>query len=77
LAPSLAIKWFETVEKFSFENPLTFHDAGGIYDYWHAHNLFDEEIAGEFKAYMDRHFATHSTFTTVKRVVGVLALKSS
>ena len=70
-APDILRRLFGSVETTHFENPLRFDSANALYGYWSSYNLFDENLAGAFKAQAAKHFETHSVFTTVKRVVGI------
>jgi len=71
----LARELFTRVEVFTFQNPLRFDSAEALYSYWSSYNLYDEKLAADFKAAADKHFTTHSIFETIKRVVGVRAIK--
>jgi ubiquinone/menaquinone biosynthesis C-methylase UbiE len=73
----LAQEFFTKVEIFTFQNPLRFDSAEALYDYWSSYNLYDEKLAADFKVATDKHFETHSIFETVKRVIGVRAVKRS
>ena len=67
---------FDEVEVFAFENPLRFDSAESLHRYWSSYNLFEEELDEAFLAAADRHFRSHESFETVKRVVGVRAVTS-
>jgi ubiquinone/menaquinone biosynthesis C-methylase UbiE len=71
----LARRLFESVEVSSFVNPLRFVNATALYDYWRAYNLHDPGLEGAFKTAASEHFRRHDSFTTYKRVLGVLAAK--
>jgi len=71
----LARALFAKVEVYTFQNPLQFVSAGTLYDYWSSYNLYNEKIDAAFKEAAVKHFHTHSKFETVKRVIGVKAVK--
>lgn len=71
----LAHEFFAHVEVFTFQNPLRFDSADALYRYWRSYGLYDEKLDGEFQAAVAKHFQTHPVFETVKRVVGVKAIK--
>lgn len=70
--PDLARKHFGNVDRCTFENPLTFDSAEALVGYWRSYNLYDQTLDASFQAAAERHFERHGSFTTVKRVVGVL-----
>ncbi|MCW1970942.1 MAG: class I SAM-dependent methyltransferase [Anaerolineae bacterium] len=67
---------FNSFEVFRFENPLRFDSADGLYKYWSSYNLYDESLDEKFKQGANAYFENNSVFTTVKRVIGVKAMKS-
>lgn len=71
----LAREHFSKVEVFTFQNPLRFDSPEALYSYWSSYSLYDEKLNVAFKAIAAKHFQTHSVFETVKRVVGVKAIK--
>lgn len=71
----LAREFFTTVEVFTFENPLRFDSAEALYVYWSSCNLYDKNLDANFKAAATKHFQTHFMFETIKRVIGVKAVK--
>ncbi len=71
----LARQLFESVEVGTFENPLCFKNAVALYDYWRSYNLYDPQLDSAFRAAASEYFDAHGTFTTYKRVLGVLAIK--
>jgi SAM-dependent methyltransferase len=71
----LAHELFARVEVFKFQNPLKFDSAEALYSYWSSYNLYDENLGSDFKTAAAKHFQEHSGFETVKRVVGVKAIK--
>ena len=71
----LARELFAQVTVTTFENPLEFASAEALYDYWSSYNLYDEQLDAEFRAAAADHFRTKRGFRTVKRVVGVRAVK--
>ena len=73
----LARRLFPSVTVTAFENALRFDSANALYEYWRAYNLYDPSLDEAFRKAATRHFGRHADFTTVKRVVGVLALTSS
>jgi len=74
-APQIAGDLFSTIQVSSFENRLRFTSSDGLYSYWSSYNLYREELAIAFKCAADKQFEIHSTFDTVKRVVGIRATK--
>jgi len=64
-----------SVERFAFENPLRFDSAEALYAYWTSYNLFDRSLDDKFKAAVHRYFQSHSFFKTVKRAIGIRAIK--
>lgn len=66
---------FSSFEIFRFENPLRFDSADALYKYWSSYNLYDESLDDKFKESAQAYFENNSVFTTVKRVIGVKALK--
>lgn len=72
---SLAREFFGNVEIFRFDNPIRFNSADAMYNYWRSYNLFDAELEAQFKFAVSEYFRTNSIFETVKRVMGVRAIK--
>lgn len=58
-----------------FENPLRFASADALYEYWSNYNLYDPEIDEAFRTAAKNHFESHESFETIKRVIGVRAVK--
>jgi ubiquinone/menaquinone biosynthesis C-methylase UbiE len=73
--PRIASDLFASVEKFTFENPLSFNSAHALYTYWSSYNLYDESIDSAFREAAARHFEIEVVFKTVKRAVGVKAVR--
>ncbi len=74
-SPRLARQFFKKVETFSFQNPVRFDNADALYKYWSSYNLYDANIDSSFKNAAYEHFKTNKVFETVKRVIGVKAIK--
>lgn len=68
-------KNFNKVEVFKFENPITFPDVDSLTDYWLSYTLGDKNKENEFREVAENEFKDGKKFTTVKEVVGVLAVK--
>jgi len=66
---------FRKVEIVLFENPLRFDSAEALYTYWSSYNLYDEKLGDSFKSASNEHFNNNSVFETIKRVIGVKAIK--
>jgi ubiquinone/menaquinone biosynthesis C-methylase UbiE len=75
IGPQLAKKLFADVRIDHFENPLRFDTAASLFDYWTSYNLFDANLATRFQTEAERWFDKHSYFESVKRVIGVRAVK--
>jgi len=71
----LACELFARVEVSTFQNALRFDSAEALYSYWSSYNLYDEKLDADFKTATAKHFQTHSVFETIKRVVGIKAIK--
>lgn len=71
----LACELFARVEVFTFQNPLRFDSADALYSYWSSYNLYDQKIDADFKAAAAKYFQTYSIFETIKRVIGIRAIK--
>ena len=71
----VARQFFREVEIVLFENPLRFDSAASLYTYWSSYNLYDEKLDDSFKAASIEHFTNNSVFETMKRVIGVKAIK--
>jgi ubiquinone/menaquinone biosynthesis C-methylase UbiE len=74
-APRLAGQLFSSVETSRFENPLRFDSADDLYRYWASYNLYDESLDDAFRSAAGEHFRTHGEFVTVKRALGVCAVR--
>ena len=73
--PRLAHRYFARVEASTFQNTLRFNSADALYRYWSSYNLYDEQLDTGFRAAATRHFETRAVFETVKRVIGIRAVK--
>jgi SAM-dependent methyltransferase len=73
--PALARRIYGNAEILHFENPLRFNSPDALYSYWSSYNLYDEVLDGAFRAQAAEHFARATVFETVKRVIGVRAVK--
>jgi ubiquinone/menaquinone biosynthesis C-methylase UbiE len=71
----LAKETFGVIEVFTFENRLRFNSADALYGYWSSYNLYDQGLDAEFRAAAGKYFETHLVFETLKRVLGVKAVK--
>jgi SAM-dependent methyltransferase len=71
----LSNRYFGGCEVFRFSNPLRFDTAQALYDYWSSYNLYDEKLDVAFRTQAARHFESHPFFESIKRVVGVKAVK--
>jgi SAM-dependent methyltransferase len=75
--PDLARAIFGNAEIAHFENPLRFDSPEALHSYWSSYNLYDESLDEIFRARASEHFAHAGVFETVKRVIGVRAVKPS
>ncbi len=75
--PGLAREIFGNAEVFNFENALRFDSPEALYSYWSSYNLYDESLDKTFQARAAEHFAHANAFETVKRVIGIRAVKLS
>lgn len=66
---------FKKVDVFTFENTLRIGSPKALYDYWKSYNLYDENIKEAFKKAATEHFKNHEFFETVKRAIGIRAIK--
>jgi SAM-dependent methyltransferase len=66
---------FSSVSVSRFENPLRFDSAEALYRYWSSYNLYDDDLDAVFRVAAAAHFETHDEFVTVKRAVGVHAIR--
>ena len=66
---------FASTEATFFENPLRFASADALYEYWSNYNLYDPDIDEAFQDAARKHFENHESFETIKRVIGVRAVK--
>jgi ubiquinone/menaquinone biosynthesis C-methylase UbiE len=71
----LAHEYFAQVEVSAFQNLLKFDSADALYRYWSSYNLYDEKLDTDFQAAATKHFQTNVVFETVKRVIGVRAIR--
>ena len=71
----LANQLFNKVETFEFENPLRLDSPEALYKYWSSYNLYNESIDKKFKDAAHEHFKNNLIFETVKRAVGIRAIK--
>jgi SAM-dependent methyltransferase len=67
---------FGNAEVFHFENPLRFDSAESLHSYWSSYNLYDETLDGAFRSRAAEHVTRAGVFESVKRVIGVRAVKS-
>ena len=65
---------FKKVEIYKFQNPVTFPDVESLAQYWLSYSIGDRNKLSKFKRVAQEHFRD-GAFTTVKEVVGVLAVK--
>ena len=70
-----ARRLFANVTVTTFENRISFTSADGLCKYWRSYNLFDELLDDAFQAAAADFFAKHDEFLTVKRVIGVTAVR--
>lgn len=66
---------FSQVEVVKFEQALFFDSPDALYACWSTSTLYDAELDMPFRQAAIRHFESHAIFETVKRAVGVKALK--
>lgn len=73
--PYLAREYFAQVEVSTFQNPLRFDSADALYRYWSSYNLYNEKLDADFQVAAAKQFQTDAMFETVKRVIGIKAIK--
>lgn len=73
--PQLAREFFGEVETHYFENQIRYDSVDGLLSYWSSYNLYDPTLEEAFKAAASRHISEHGFFETVKRVVGIKAIR--
>lgn len=66
-------KLFAHVDHSLFENPVVFPTAEDVLNYWRATDAFNREIEKELARAVEHYFKSNSSFTIVKRAIGVLA----
>lgn len=66
---------FSQTEVTRFEQSLLFDSPDALYTCWSTSALYEEELDAPFRKAAIRHFEYHAVFETVKRVVGVKAIK--
>jgi SAM-dependent methyltransferase len=71
----VARKCFTQVEIMKFEQPLLFHSPETLYTYWKNSKLYSQTLDVFCRRAAIRHFESYSVFETVKRVVGIKAMK--
>ena len=71
----LTQKLFGNVHLTDFENPLNFDSASSLFTYWSSYNLYDKSLEDKFKSAAVDHFKKHKIFKTVKRAIGIKAVK--
>ena len=71
----LARKLFKKVEIFTFQNPLRFNSVDALYSYWSSYNLYDQKLAMIFESAAISYFKKHTEFETIKKVIGIRAIK--
>ena len=75
ISPKMTRAFFGNIEIVRFQNPLHFDSPEALYNYWSSYNLYKEKLDATFKARAKKHFQTHPTFETIKRVIGVKATR--
>jgi SAM-dependent methyltransferase len=73
--PRYVRELFADVSVTAFENPLRFESATELYRYWSSYYLYDDRLDDAFRAAGAEFFANHDQFVTVKRVIGVTAVR--
>lgn len=71
----VARDYFTQVEIVRFEQPLRFYTPKTLYTYWSTSKLYSEELDGFCQRTISRYFESHSVFETVRRIVGIKAMK--
>lgn len=66
---------FSKVTISYFENPLRFRSAESLISYWKSYGLYESKLKAKFIETVKKYFQNNSTFTTVKRVIGITAIK--
>ncbi|MGH2509469.1 MAG: class I SAM-dependent methyltransferase [Ktedonobacteraceae bacterium] len=66
---------FAEVEIVRFEQPLILKSPEALYTCWRTSKLYAEELDAHCRRAVIRYFESHTAFETVKRVVGIKALK--
>lgn len=70
-APERLRGHFAEVRQTTFENPMEFKQADQLYEYWRSYNLYEPSLDAAFRGAANKHFASHPTFVTTKRVTGL------
>ncbi|MBI3034753.1 class I SAM-dependent methyltransferase [Candidatus Woesearchaeota archaeon] len=68
-------KNFRNVEVFKFENPVTFPGIDSLAEYWLSYSIGNKNKLDKFRSVAENEFKSNKKFTTVKEVIGILALK--
>ncbi|HVX27962.1 MAG TPA: class I SAM-dependent methyltransferase [Parafilimonas sp.] len=71
----LAETFFNEAEVSAFQNILEFNSADSLFNYWSSYNLYNENIAGDFRKAANKYFETNVIFRTAKCVIGIKAIK--
>lgn len=66
---------FTHVEIVRFEQPTLFYSPEALYTCWSTSKLYTEELDTVCRRAAIRYFESHTVFETVKRVVGIKAIK--
>ena len=69
----MAFASYAGYETTTFENPLVFPNVKSVLKYWESYSLYRPELRTPLEQVLTGHFKEHSTFTTIKRVRGILA----
>ena len=71
----LARECFAEVELVKFEQPVFFDTPEALYTCWSSSKLYSDELDVACRRAVLRHFEAHPVFETIKRVVGIKAVK--
>lgn len=74
-APDMVRARFTDVQTLTFENPLRFDSEEALCEYWSSYNLYDARIDEKFRRAAKEHFSRHAHFETIKRAIGIRAVK--
>jgi len=69
-------KNFDDVKIMTLDNPVVIPKASDLIDYWKSTEIYNKFIEEKFRKIVEERFRKKSSFTTIKKIIGIIGYKN-